>query len=154
MISCALGLIALPSRPCGLWLLYFLLQEVTSGRTTVVIAHRLSTVVDADLILVLDGGKVVESGTHFELMEQRPQSRYHKMWTMQATPSGKEASHTKSVEAEGTAEVEAAAHGAVGAQLDKQAAGVDSASASVTAAAVPPIEATPVSTAANTPPAA
>jgi len=38
------------------------------GRTTIVIAHRLSTVVDADRIYVLERGKVVQSGTHAELM--------------------------------------------------------------------------------------
>ena len=39
------------------------------GRTTFVIAHRLSTVRKADKILVLEGGKIVESGTHEELMK-------------------------------------------------------------------------------------
>jgi len=38
------------------------------GRTTIVIAHRLTTVLDADQIHVLDGGRVVESGSHGELM--------------------------------------------------------------------------------------
>ena len=37
-------------------------------RTTIVIAHRLSTVADADMLYVLDYGRVVESGTHAELM--------------------------------------------------------------------------------------
>ncbi len=44
------------------------LSELESGRTTVVIAHRLSTVRDADLIVVLDAGHVVEAGTHEELL--------------------------------------------------------------------------------------
>lgn len=44
------------------------LERLASGRTTVVIAHRLATVQKADRILVLDGGAVVESGTHAELM--------------------------------------------------------------------------------------
>ena len=45
------------------------LKELMAGRTTVVIAHRLSTVRDADLIYVLEEGRVVESGTHLSLSE-------------------------------------------------------------------------------------
>jgi subfamily B ATP-binding cassette protein MsbA len=44
------------------------LRTLMRGRTTVVIAHRLSTVVDADLIYVLDGGRVIESGSHGALL--------------------------------------------------------------------------------------
>jgi len=44
------------------------LAELMRGRTTLVIAHRLSTVVGADLIHVVDRGRVVESGTHPELL--------------------------------------------------------------------------------------
>jgi ATP-binding cassette subfamily B protein len=45
------------------------LDSLAEGRTTIAIAHRLSTVRDADLIVVLDGGRIVERGTHAELVE-------------------------------------------------------------------------------------
>lgn len=47
------------------------IKIVLKGRTSFMIAHRLSTVVDADLILVLKGGEVIEKGTHSELLEFR-----------------------------------------------------------------------------------
>jgi ATP-binding cassette subfamily B protein len=46
------------------------LANLMQGRTTVVIAHRLSTVINADNIIVLDKGKIVESGTHSQLIEK------------------------------------------------------------------------------------
>lgn len=47
------------------------LQELQQGRTTIVVAHRLSTIADADLIVVLEHGKVVEQGTHASLLARQ-----------------------------------------------------------------------------------
>jgi len=57
------------------------LREVSAGHTTLVIAHRLSTVVDADEIIVLDEGRIVERGKHAALLEH--DGTYAKMWTRQ-----------------------------------------------------------------------
>jgi ATP-binding cassette subfamily B protein len=46
------------------------LERVMRGRTSLVIAHRLSTVLAADVILVVSGGRIVERGTHFELLSR------------------------------------------------------------------------------------
>ncbi|MDH7974072.1 ABC transporter ATP-binding protein/permease [Sphingomonas sp. AR_OL41] len=58
------------------------LQAIERGRTTIVIAHRLSTVVHADEIVVLEGGRVVERGSHAVLL--RKKGLYAEMWSRQA----------------------------------------------------------------------
>ena len=57
------------------------LREAANNKTTLVIAHRLSTVVDAHEIIVLDKGVIVEQGTHTQLLEA--QGAYARMWSMQ-----------------------------------------------------------------------
>jgi ABC-type transport system involved in Fe-S cluster assembly fused permease/ATPase subunit len=57
------------------------LNRIARGHTTLVIAHRLSTVMDADQILVMDHGRIVERGTHRELLERA--GAYFQMWTLQ-----------------------------------------------------------------------
>ena len=57
------------------------LDALMQGRTTVVIAHRLSTVTGADLIYVIDGGRVAEHGTHAELLRQ--QGVYARLYALQ-----------------------------------------------------------------------
>jgi subfamily B ATP-binding cassette protein MsbA len=57
------------------------IDRLLAGRTVFVIAHRLSTIIHADQILVLDRGRIVERGTHQELLGQR--GAYHRLYSMQ-----------------------------------------------------------------------
>ena len=57
------------------------LERAGQGRTVITIAHRLSTVLNADRIVVLENGEVVETGTHNDLLKQK--GRYLDLWTLQ-----------------------------------------------------------------------
>jgi subfamily B ATP-binding cassette protein MsbA len=62
------------------------LEQLMKGRTTFVVAHRLSTIQRADRILVLDKGQLVEEGTHAELLAR--QGLYHYLYTMRINEPG------------------------------------------------------------------
>ncbi len=70
------------------------LENLMKGRTTFVIAHRLSTITFADRILVLSGGRIVEEGTHDELLDM--QGDYHKLYSMQFASHDEERPGTES----------------------------------------------------------
>ena len=63
------------------------LEGISRSRTTLVIAHRLSTVVHADQILVMDHGRIIERGTHAELLAHR--GAYAAMWDIQSREQAK-----------------------------------------------------------------
>lgn len=61
----------------------YALEKLAKGRTTLVVAHRLSTIVSADIIHVMDDGKLIESGTHQELLNKK--GAYATLWDMQSS---------------------------------------------------------------------
>lgn len=63
------------------------LSELSVGRTTLVIAHRLATIVNADRIMVVEGGQIVEQGSHAELLSLK-NGRYMRLHAVQAGSSG------------------------------------------------------------------
>ena len=88
------------------------LREVSADRTTLVIAHRLSTVIDADEIIVLDKGRIVERGRHGELLAKN--AVYAALWRRQQEAVGGEAAKdvpelSAAAVADAAAEAEAAA---------------------------------------------
>ncbi|XP_058753862.1 ABC transporter B family member 15-like [Vicia villosa] len=62
------------------------LERVMVGRTSVVVAHRLSTIQNCDLIAVLDKGSVVEKGTHSSLLAKGPSGAYYSLVSLQTRP--------------------------------------------------------------------
>lgn len=57
------------------------LEELMVGKTTIVVAHRLSTLLEMDRILVFDKGQIIEDGSHMELLKKK--GHYHKLWHSQ-----------------------------------------------------------------------
>jgi ABC-type multidrug transport system fused ATPase/permease subunit len=57
-------------------------ETITKNRTSIVIAHRLATIVNASKIIVMDKGQIIETGTHQELLEQ-PEGFYRKLYDSQ-----------------------------------------------------------------------
>ena len=59
------------------------MDKLMKGRTTFVIAHRLSTVRNSDCIIVLEQGRIIERGTHEQLLEQK--GKYYSLYTGKAS---------------------------------------------------------------------
>jgi ATP-binding cassette subfamily B protein len=61
------------------------LEEIVKGKTVIVVAHRLSTISNADKILVVKDGRIQEMGTHEELIKKK--GLYYQLYTEQYQPS-------------------------------------------------------------------
>ena len=59
------------------------LNQLMQNRTSIVVAHRLSTIQNADEIVVINNGKIIEQGTHKELMENPSNAAYRKLIAIQ-----------------------------------------------------------------------
>ena len=57
------------------------IEQITKGRTSIIIAHRLATIQHADVIMVMDDGKIIETGNHQELL--RKDGAYRKLYDLQ-----------------------------------------------------------------------
>lgn len=62
------------------------IHELTQGKTVVVVAHRLATIRHADQILFVEGGRIIESGTHPELLARG--GRYAEFWNERSRATG------------------------------------------------------------------
>lgn len=63
-------------------------KSLTKDRTTFVVAHRLSTIQNADLILVVQNGEIIQRGTHEELFAR--EGKYHNLWSKQMSKDEKQ----------------------------------------------------------------
>ena len=64
------------------------IEKITKNRTSIIIAHRLSTIMKADNIIVMDRGKIVETGTHEDLLKNI-NGRYQKLYKAQLRKENK-----------------------------------------------------------------